>query len=693
MALALGLTSLLARAAAPGGANGADADLRRLFPERAPIEADAAIGAALWRLELTPEVIAACRPDFSDLRILDARDQPVPFVIDPGPPPRAPTTGIERLPARVRGASRREVPESPAAASRFVETFELEPPPARRAEGEWQLVLEADAPEFVRRLAIEGIRSGAPPERVEGSLFRIRGLADEHLSSPLPSPRYERLRVHLESEELFPLRPRFFFETARPLPATRVLRVPLAVSEPASVDQTGTAGSVRRFALARPAGIVPSALRLQTRTAAFERHVEVYDVARGRPPVRIGEANVFRMPIDPAIEGLELALAPASGQTLEVRIEDGDSPPLADLEFSAVVRAPSLVFAPPAAQQPGVVLYFGGGRVRAPRYDLERLLTQREASRHAPGSLARGTPVRLGPVGDNPQYARTPALAFATRAGAPVDVRLYRHQRLLPVAPSSEGLVRVVLSPADVGVLRGDLGDIRVVDAAGRQWPYLIDREPSADSVPLELGALERGALERGGAASSVPLVLPSAPLVPSALVLEASDAYFDREYHVSAQTLEGKTLELARGRLHREASAAREPIVIELSPARVRSLALEVSDADDSPIRWTSASLRMDVPRLYVLAEPGAYRLLLGNALDAEPSYDVARARELILSVAFQDAPLGPLSENPDYRATARIAAGDAPSRVLLWVALGAAVLVLGGLTLRLARQETPVR
>jgi hypothetical protein len=288
----------------------------------------------------------------------------------------------------------------------------------------------------------------------------------------------------------------------------------------------------------------------------------------------------------------------------------------------------------------------------------------------------------------NPLYTPTPPLAFATRPGARVDARLYSHQRPLAVAPSSEGLVRVALSPADLGQLRPDLGDIRVVDAAGRQWPYLVDREPSSESVPLELGPPERH-----GTASRRRLALPHAPLAANALLLEASEPYFDRGYRLSAQTPDGKTIELARGRLHRDAAVHR-PIVIELSPARVRSLTLEVEDADDSPIRWTSASLRVDVPRLYVLAEPGAYRLLLGNALDAAPSYDVTRARELILSVAFLDTPLGPLGDNPDYRASARLAAGDAPSRVLLWVALSVAVAVLGVLTLRLVRQgEAPLR
>lgn len=672
--LALALALLLSLGAfSPVARAEGDADVRRLFPERASIEAGEAAGASLWRLELTAAVIAACRADLSDLRIFDARDEAVPFVLDAGPPPRVAATGVERRPARVKAAGRRALPRSADAAARFIETFELEPPP-RTPEGGWQLVLEADAPEFVRQLTIEGLRRDAPPRPVRSSIFRIRGLADQGLSSPLPDGPFERLRVQLAGEEPFPLRPRFFFEAAHESPATRVLRVPLQV---ASVESSG---SERRFVLERPPGIVPSALRLTATTSAFERSVEVLDVARGRRPAPIGKANVFRMPLDPPIEGLELELAPASGQTLEVRIDDGDSPPLADLAFSAVVRAPSLVFTRPADAERGVTVYFGGGRARAPRYDLGRLLSE-----HA----ERGALVRLGSAGSNPLYAPAPPLAFATRPGAPVDARLYSHQRALSVEPSSEGLVRVALSPADVGVLRPDLGDIRVVDAAGRQWPYLVDREPSAESVPLGLSPPERR-----GAATRVQLALPSAPLAASALVLDASDPYFDRAYHVSAQTPEGKAVELARGRVQRDAAAVQQPIVIALRPERVSHLALEVEDADDSPIRWTSASARVDVPRLYVLAAPGAYRLLLGNALDAAPSYDVGRARELILSVAFHAAPLGALGDNPDYRASARLAAGDAPSRVLLWVVLSLAVAALGVLTLRLVRQgETPAR
>jgi hypothetical protein len=144
---------------------------------------------------------------------------------------------------------------------------------------------------------------------------------------------------------------------------------------------------------------------------------------------------------------------------------------------------------------------------------------------------------------------------------------------------------------------------------------------------------------------------------------------------------------ELARGRLTRGPGAA-GPIEVELQTARVRSLVLEVQDGDNAPLGWKSVRARVALPHLYVLAPPGAYRLLLGNPSESAPSYDIGRARDLVLAVASEPQQPGPLLDNPRFRATARLAAGEGPTRAALWAALVLAVAVLGGLTLRLARQ-----
>jgi hypothetical protein len=140
---------------------------------------------------------------------------------------------------------------------------------------------------------------------------------------------------------------------------------------------------------------------------------------------------------------------------------------------------------------------------------------------------------------------------------------------------------------------------------------------------------------------------------------------------------------------LSRTAPGPTGAIALELDRARVQSLELAVADADDAPLHWLSFDARVAVPALYVLAEPGSYRLLLGNARDAEPSYDISAARELILSVQSRDVLLDPLGDNPAFRASARLAAGDGPFEFLLWSALALAVVVLGTITLRLARRD----
>src|SRR5207245_5852365 len=56
-------------------------ELRRLFPQEAEV---AVQGGGLSRLVLPPAVLTACRPDLSDLRLFDAREKEVPFLLDAG---------------------------------------------------------------------------------------------------------------------------------------------------------------------------------------------------------------------------------------------------------------------------------------------------------------------------------------------------------------------------------------------------------------------------------------------------------------------------------------------------------------------------------------------------------------------------------------------------------------------------------
>ena len=65
--------------ALPGDASAQPTGLRPLFPSRADIYVES---SRLSRLELPAEVLAACRADLSDLRILETDGEQVPYLID-----------------------------------------------------------------------------------------------------------------------------------------------------------------------------------------------------------------------------------------------------------------------------------------------------------------------------------------------------------------------------------------------------------------------------------------------------------------------------------------------------------------------------------------------------------------------------------------------------------------------------------
>jgi hypothetical protein len=81
MARALALLVLLVLAA-PARAADEPGDLRRLFTHQADVRV--APPGGLVRLELPPAVLAECRPDLSDLRLLDPSGRETPFLVDTG---------------------------------------------------------------------------------------------------------------------------------------------------------------------------------------------------------------------------------------------------------------------------------------------------------------------------------------------------------------------------------------------------------------------------------------------------------------------------------------------------------------------------------------------------------------------------------------------------------------------------------
>ena len=355
-----------------------------------------------------------------------------------------------------------------------------------------------------------------------------------------------------------------------------------------------------------------------------------------------------------------------------------------------VVRRPALLFSLEGlgATEPSGTLFFGGGRAYRPRYDLQRLWSVLPAGWD--GTRGDGEKLyasaRLGEVSENPRFDASPILAFAMRPGAEIEARGYTHRRELHATPSEEGLIRVQLGLEDLAHAREDLADLRIIDDQSRQWAYLLESRAGSSRMELKVSGTE----SKGGT-SAYQLSLPAVPAKIDELTLETSLPFFDRGYRLLAklQSERGEeSVALAQGRLVRRAGEARS-LVIPIQPKRIDSLELIVEDGDDAPLTFDRIEGGFPVPEVYFVAPEGDYSLLLGNPEATAPTYELERVRSVVLAVKSSDASAGPLIENPAFSAAARLGTQAGAQQALLWVALGLAVAVLAGLTLKLARRE----
>jgi len=91
----------------------------------------------------------------------------------------------------------------------------------------------------------------------------------------------------------------------------------------------------------------------------------------------------------------------------------------------------------------------------------------------------------------------------------------------------------------------------------------------------------------------------------------------------------------------------------------------------------------------IQLAAVAGDYFLYLGNPEEEAPSYELRALDELIAQLDPSEVRVDRLRANPAFSHAARLRSGGARDRLLVWIVLGAAVVVLGLLTLRMARGE----
>lgn len=278
-----------------------------------------------------------------------------------------------------------------------------------------------------------------------------------------------------------------------------------------------------------------------------------------------------------------------------------------------------------------------------------------------------------------------PDLRAVMRPAATLDPGAFTHRIPLVVRASPEGVSRLRLTPEVLALARADLGDVRVVDAEQRQWPYIL--KPGAVQQLVDV-TLAPPALSPGSSRYAVEL--PAWPAQIDELLIRVDREYLDRPYRlVGSPENEGSAERvLASGRIVRRVGEAAQA-AIPVPAVRVSALALVIEDGDDAPLSLPRARAAFTVPDLLLVAPSGEYALLIGDPRAAPPRYDLARARDAILGASAGVIEAGPLGLSPTHRVAAAESREGGAEQYALWGALGLAVVVLAGLALRLARRE----
>jgi hypothetical protein len=639
-------------------------------------------GRGPQRLDPPAALLAAsARGDLADLRLRDAAGTEVPYLLVP--------------------------PE--AAAPRWAQAERIRPIPATKTESGAELDL--GAVRSVDGLEVDFERGGFLKRvRLEGSADGVRWtrLLDDDVLYDLPAgaacagARCSGGEIPLSRRTLrfapTPIRAlRLVLDdrrTAR-LPPPRSARARLApeaapargLSVPLAVERREGEPGTSRFALRLPGPHLPvAAVELEVEAPRLSRPARVLEarLAGGRlSPVELGRAGLVRVEQDGVtVSDLRIPVTPPEETELELVVEDGDNPPLA-LRAAAAELAPRpwIFFESPEGAP--VTAELGDPALRAPSYDLEALRPTLPRLRCAAATA-------LALPGGPATAVATPDLAGTTAPGAPVDPAAFRHARAIPAAPAGLAAVRL-----DAAVLAGcgDLGELRLRCADGRQLPYLLEERDEPLIVPLPLARAEPGALGHRLAAPGLTvyrLDLPERAYPEGRLVLSTDARVFTREVRVLAVPREraGAPRPLATASwAHADPARPAGALSLALPPLRASALLVAIDDGDNAPLPIGPPRLLLRSYRLRFVHPGPALELLYGSDTVGAPRYDLA-----LLAPRLRAAPAPEVALAPVAAGGAVADGSEARTRLVFYAALGVAVVGLLALVGRLlARAGRP--
>jgi hypothetical protein len=548
--------------------------------------------------------------------------------------------------------------------------------------------LEGVAAPFLKRFRLEG--SGDREHWTllvgEGTVFDLPAEGVRHTRVEFEAGAYRYLRVTWDDRT-----------SARVMTPGHALVRRVMQSSPRSVLRTAVVVTRRqsepgrsRFRVTLPGARLPIvALELTVGGGTLLRNARVFEpglVGSEAQPRLLGQTRLARVVRDeiPA-EDLSIPIAQPVEPQIDLVVDDGDNPPLDLTAVTAVfAELPWIYFEAPAAG--AIVARYGDMRLAPPRYDLEaarQTITapaNEAAWRGQPPAILTAEPEGL-PLPDTGSALSTHGFGFA---------------RDIP-----DGNAGLIVVPLDVkvmghsGVSPRRLQDLRVVDRAGMQVPYLLERrdEPLIVDVTLERRDLPDGVQRPSTKSTAYAVQSPFSELPNARLVLTTRARVFQRTATLgyvtpttARQPSRFMTLE-TKPWVHADEVVSAPALAFAFPERSNGPMFLIVEEGDNQPLPIEKATVMMPSYAVRLFRRPGvSMRLVYGNDRVGAPQYDMNLIAPQLLGRAAEEVP--PAAERP-LGASGGDSSLELVSPVVFWAALSLTVVVLLGLVVRLMRRE----
>ncbi len=539
--------------------------------------------------------------------------------------------------------------------------------------------------------------------RVEGSGDRARWivLAAEATLFDLPAERLRRTEVAFEPQTLRYVRVTWDDRNSARVPpptgATAELAEETAAPAPArfqlAVERRPSEPGTSRFRLRLPGpGLPIRALEFECGGDHLLRGVRVTEpqlAGTELAPRELGAGTLRRAVRDDLVAAdLHVAIIAPREPELEIVVDDGDNPPLELQSVWAEMPAlPWIYFE--RVDGAGLTARFGDPALGAPRYDIEAMRDRVRGA--APPLAAWGDVVaEAEPTPEPPAEAGDGVPAV----GAGIDVAQFRYLRAVPDGPP--GLTAIRLDAAALAH-SPSLADLRLVDDADRQIPYIIERIGEPTSIDLDAPTpLPPGDGRSAARESRYRVSMPYERLPNARLVVETTARVFERQLGLVVEESPAdrrSELRLERVRTlswrHGDPDTPASALTIEVPPLDTTAVILTVDDGDNQPLPLVKPRLLLPTYRVrFVRTGDGPLTLVYGARDVTAPRYDLALLAPRLLGASASE-----LVPEPEEESTlaSRDQHGTVRERQVFWGALTVAVAALLVVLARLLRVEQP--